>query len=64
MKPRLIAGSFALAALGVLFTISSSHACCKEKFVRTKPHVNVWSTKVSSQNTLRTVPLWASSVRR
>ena len=63
MKAILLAASFLVVALGVTFTISSSHACCKEKFTRTKPHVNVLSSQ-SHQNTVRTVPLWGRSFTR
>jgi hypothetical protein len=63
IKSILLAVSFLVVALGVTFTISSSHACCKEKFTRTKPHVNVSSSR-SQQNTLRTMPLWGRSLGR
>jgi hypothetical protein len=64
MKSILLAAALLVVALGgVTFTISSSHACCKEQFTRTKPHVNVSSSQ-SQQNTVRTVPLWGRSIRR
>jgi hypothetical protein len=63
IKSILLAASFLVVALGVTFTISSSHACCKEQFTRTKPHVNVSSSQ-SQQNTVRNVPLWGRSIRR
>ena len=59
----LLAASFLAVALGVTFTTSSSQACCKEQFTRSKPHVNVSSSQ-SQQNTVRTVPLWGRYVRR
>jgi hypothetical protein len=62
-KSILLATVCLVVALGVTFTISSSHACCKEKFTRSKPHVNVSSSQ-SQQNTVRTVPLWGRSISR
>jgi hypothetical protein len=59
----VLAASFIVAALGVAFTVSSGHACCKEQFTRSKPHVTA-STSRSQQNTVLTTPLWGRSVRR
>jgi hypothetical protein len=63
MPTRSILLALLVVALSVTFTISSSHACCKERFTRTKPHVNV-SGSQSGQNAVRTTPLWGMSVRR
>ena len=60
VKLILLAASFLVAALGLAFTISSSQACCKEQFTRSKPNVNV-STSQSQQNTVRSA---VRSVRR
>ena len=61
-KSILLAVAFVVVALGVAFTVSSSHACCKEQFTRSKPHVNV-STSQSRRNAVRTIPLWSASAR-